>query len=150
MDAKDASDESKNRKDAEEQMPTLDKLFGIHSQALVLRSQRSSVLAANIANADTPNYKARDIDFKEVMGQQIHTPSIQVERSHSRHLAMPSNITTSSALKYRIPQQASLDGNTVESYVEQGKFADNAIRYQASLTFLNGKTRSMIKALKGE
>ncbi len=131
-------------------MPTIDKLFGVHAQALVLRSQRSSVLAANIANVDTPNYKARDIDFKAVMGRQIHSPAIEVARSHDRHLSMPSNVTTTSALKYRIPQQASLDGNTVETHVEQGKFADNAIRYQASLTFLNGKTRSMIKALTGE
>ncbi len=131
-------------------MPTIDKLFGVHSQALVLRSQRSSILAANIANVDTPNYKSRDIDFKEVMGGQIQAPSIKINRSHTQHLALPSNITTTAALKYRTPQQASLDGNTVESDVEQSQFADNAIRYQAGLMFLNGKVRSMKKALTGE
>ncbi len=136
--------------DAEEQMPDLDRLFGVHPQALIMRSRRSSVLAANIANVDTPNYKARDIDFKEVMSRQVQPPSIRIERSNPAHIALPSNITTTAALKYRIPQQASLDGNTVESQVEQGQFAENAVRYQASLTFLNGKTRSMLKALSGE
>jgi len=131
-------------------MPTIDKLFGVHPQALVLRSQRSSILAANIANVDTPNYKARDIDFKEVIGGQIQTPSIEMKRSNDQHMALPSNITTTAALKYRNPQQASLDGNTVESDVEQSEFADNAIRYQASLMFLSGKARSMKKALTGE
>ena len=131
-------------------MPDLDRLFGVHPQALIMRSRRSSVLAANIANVDTPSYKARDIDFKEVMGQQVLPPSIRIERSNPTHIALPSNITTTAALKYRIPQQASLDGNTVESQVEQGQFAENAIRYQASLTFMNGKTRSMLKALSGE
>ncbi|HFD86624.1 MAG TPA: flagellar basal body rod protein FlgB [Gammaproteobacteria bacterium] len=131
-------------------MSNLDKLFGIHPQALVLRSQRTSLLAANIANADTPNFKARDIDFKEAMANQIQPPKFQVMRSNANHLAMPSNITTTAALKYRNPQQASLDGNTVESQVEQSQFANNAIRYQASLTFLNGKTNGMLKALRGE
>ena len=131
-------------------MPNLDRLFGVHPQALIMRSRRSSVLAANIANVDTPNYKARDIDFKEVMSRQVQPPSIRIERSNPAHIALPSNITTTAALKYRIPQQASLDGNTVESQVEQGQFAENAVRYQASLTFLNGKTRSMLKALSGE
>jgi flagellar basal-body rod protein FlgB len=131
-------------------MPTLDKLFGVHPQALVLRSQRSSILAANIANADTPNYKARDIAFKDIIRGQNQGPTIEVKRSHSGHLTLPSNITTTAALKYRNPQQASLDGNTVESDVEQSQFADNAIRYQASLMFLDGKARGMKKALTGE
>lgn len=131
-------------------MPTIDKLFGIHPQALVLRSQRSSILAANIANVDTPNFKARDIDFKKVISGEIQSPSVKLARSHNQHLALPSNITTTAALKYRNPQQASLDGNTVESDIEQSQFADNAIRYQASLMFLSGKTRSMKKALTGE
>ncbi len=131
-------------------MPDIDKLFGVHPQALVLRSQRSSILAANIANVDTPNYKARDIDFKAVISTQIESPQFSVSRTNDNHLAMPANITTTAALKYRTPQQASLDGNTVESQIEQSQFANNAIRYQASLTFLSGKTNSMLKALKGE
>lgn len=131
-------------------MPKLDNLFGVHAQALALRSKRTGVLAANIANADTPNYKARDVDFKDIIAKQANTAPVSISRSDRGHLALPSNITTTAALKYRVPHQPSLDGNTVETDLEQGRFADNAVRYQASLTFINGKTQSMLKALKGE
>jgi len=113
-------------------MPASDGLFGIHSTALALRSQRMSMLASNIANAATPNYKARDLDFQAAMQSAETGQSID------------------SALRYRVPLQPSLDGNTVEMSVEQTQFAENAIAYRASLSFLQGRVGTVMRALKGE
>ncbi len=107
-------------------------LFGIHATALQLRSQRMSMLASNIANAATPNYKARDIDFAQALRQASDGESIE------------------SARAYRVPLQPSLDGNTVERSVEQTAFAENAIAYRSSLSFLQGRVGTMMRALKGE
>lgn len=133
-------------------MPNMDKLFGIHPQALMMRSQRTSLLASNLANADTPNYKARDIDFKAELSGQKQKVSFNTRTTNPGHIALnsPNGGMSSGSVLYRIPNQASLDGNTVESDVEQSNFAENAIRYQASLNFINGKIGTMIKALKGE
>ncbi len=131
-------------------MPSMDSLFGVHAQALMLRSQRSSVLAANIANADTPNFKAKDIDFKTALSEA--GGDLKPIATATGHVDPAGNVIASTldAIRYRIPNQASLDGNTVESDVEQGRFADNAIHYQASLNFINGKVNGLIRALKGE
>lgn len=119
-----------------------------HENSLKFRAMRSKVLASNIANADTPNYKARDIEFGSAL-----------KRAASGMM----NMTTTSALHkqswqsggsdfhtaYRVPQQPSLDGNTVETDVEQAKFAENALQYRASLAFLDGSIRSIKFAIKG-
>ena len=129
---------------------SLDQVFSIHDDAMALRSRRSSILASNIANADTPNYKARDIDFKsmlrEVGGQ---SDQIKLAHTHERHYS-PGNTGFQTALMYRNPLHASLDGNTVDSHVEQSEFSQNAIQFQTSFTLLNSKIRGLIKALKGE
>ena len=132
-------------------MPSdMDSYLGIHTQALRVRSQRASLLAANLANADTPNYKARDIDFKHVMQRATaQVPSVRIKRTDPRHLTLPGT-APSLDIKYRAPQQASLDGNTVDAQVERSQFAENAIHYQAGLRFINGKISGMIKALRGE
>lgn len=109
-----------------------DNLFGIHGAALQLRSQRMTMLAANIANAATPNYKARDIDFSKALSLAEQGQSID------------------SALSYRVPLQPSLDGNTVEMATEQTAFAENALAYRSSLAFLNGRIGTLARALKGE
>lgn len=125
-----------------------DKVLGIHDQALSLREKRSEVLASNLANADTPNYKARDMDFKSVLNQAMPS-NVSLERTNNRHIA-PADDLLGSKMMFRNPNQASLDGNTVEAQVEEAKYAENAIQYQASLRFINGKFSGLISAIRGE
>ena len=122
-------------------------LFGIHEQALTLRAQRNEVLANNIANADTPRFKARDLDFRQVLSTQ--GAKTQLLRTDPRHLS-PHAAIPGGELKYRVPMQPSLDGNTVEADVEQAAFAENAIQYQASLMFLGGRIGSLRSAITGD
>ncbi|WP_198246032.1 flagellar basal body rod protein FlgB [methane-oxidizing endosymbiont of Gigantopelta aegis] len=121
--------------------------LGLHPDALMLREKRSELLAANLANADTPDYKARDLDFKAVLRQQ--SSHINLETTRQGHIA-PDQQWLGAELKYRNPQQASLDGNTVEEHIEQAKYAENAVQYQASLRFINGKFSGLMTAIKGE
>ncbi len=121
--------------------------FGQHAIALKLRAQRTEVLASNIANADTPNYKARDLDFSSVLKAES-TGRLALKRTHAAHRDA-GGTSGSAELKYRLPHQPSQDGNTVEQDVEQAKFAENVVRYRASLAFLNGKIRTLRLAIKG-
>ena len=107
-------------------------LFGIHGTALQLRSQRMGLITSNIANAGTPGYKARDIDFAKALDLAQQGAS------------------TEGATSYRVPVQASLDGNTVEMATEQTAFAENALAYRSSLSFLQGRISTLTRALKGE
>ena len=122
--------------------------LGIHPQALILREKRSEILAANLANADTPDYKARDLDFKSVLSQTMQSKS-GLERTKEGHL--PGMRTVLGAdLLYRTPQQPSLDGNTVEAHIEQAKYAENALQYQASLEFIKDDFGGLMTAIRGE
>ncbi|PLW83994.1 flagellar basal body rod protein FlgB [Kineobactrum sediminis] len=127
----------------------LDNYFGVHQDALTLRSQRNTVIANNLANADTPGFKSRDMDFREALanaGTQVGSGT-RLRVTDGQHLgAGPADQVT---LKYRIPLQPSQDGNTVEADREQAAFAENSVRYQASLQFLTGRITSIISALKG-
>jgi flagellar basal-body rod protein FlgB len=114
-----------------------DSLFGVHGAALSVRSQRMGVLASNIANASTPGYKAKDIDFQAALGA-IETPGIGA------------GAAIEGATLFRVPLQPSADGNTVELATEQTAFAENAIAYQTTLSFLNGRISTITRALKGE
>ena len=125
-----------------------DPIFGSHGAAISLWSQRNEVLASNIANADTPNYKARDIDFKSVLAGTAES-ALTVATTNTRHLSLDGAFATDQSLLYRVPHQPSLDGNTVESDVEQAEFAKNALRYQASLRFINGRVSSLRAAIAG-
>lgn len=107
-------------------------LFGIHADALALRAQRMNMLASNIANAATPNYKARDLDFSAALQN------------------LESGQSVDTAIRYRIPVQSSLDGNTVELPTEQTAFAENALAYRSSLAFLQSRISTISRALKGE
>ncbi|MEH3045751.1 flagellar basal body rod protein FlgB [Sphingomonas adhaesiva] len=111
-----------------------DTLFGVHGAALEVRGQRMGVLASNIANASTPNFKARDIDFKAALGA--------VESNGADAIG--------AATKFRVPTNPSMDGNTVELATEQTAFAENAVQYQTTLSFLNGRINQITRALKGE
>ena len=113
-----------------------DPLFGVHATALSLRSQRMAMLASNIANASTPGYKARDIDF---------TKALQAAENG----ASP-DAAANAAVAYRVPLQSSLDGNTVELSTEQTQFAENAVAYRTTLAFLQGRIDTVMSALKGE
>ena len=128
---------------------SFDSALGIHPKALALRSQRAEVIASNIANAETPGYKARDIDFKSIMSNVDSQFNGTLTRTNSKHISLNS-VAGSSEVLYRVPNQSSLDGNTVDGLVEKSAFAENALRYQASITFLDGKFKGMMAALKGE
>jgi flagellar basal-body rod protein FlgB len=128
-----------------------DNIFGIHEQALAVHGQRLGVLAANIANADTPGYKARDIDFSEVLSQGHAEPaSMPLKITQAAHITFSDTESPAGELKYRNPYQASLDGNTVEMPVEQAAFAENNVRYQASLNFINLRIAEMQLAIAGQ
>jgi len=132
----------------------IDKLFMLHQAALGARAHRSQVLASNIANADTPGYQARDVDFKASLRQALGAPvdgTPSLVRTSGRHLDAGA-IAANSALAplvYRTVTQASIDNNTVDVNVERAQFADNAMRYEASLTFINSKIKSMLAAIQG-
>ena len=115
-----------------------DPLFGVHGAALALRSQRMGLIASNIANASTPGYKAKDIDFQAAL------------RSATLKGGPSLDAVVSTETKYRLPVQVSQDGNTVELATEQTAFAENAVAYQTTLAFLNGRIDTIKRALKGE
>ena len=120
-----------------------------HEQALRFRALRNQVLSSNIANADTPGYKARDLNFSEAL-KLANAGSLKMVATSDMHLRQPGGTgVAADRLEYRIPSQPTLDGNTVETDVEQAAFAENALMYRASLAFLDGKIRSIRFALKG-
>lgn len=132
-------------------------MLGIHPQALLLRAQRAELISNNIANADTPGYKARDIDFQSVLesqtARQTNAPrslsTAGLRQTHPDHLSA-SVTTTNNETLYRTPTMPSLDGNSVDVQMEQTAFAENTIQYLASLRFVNGKIKGMMSAIKGE
>jgi len=128
---------------------SFDSALGIHQQALAVRTQRTELLASNIANVDTPGYKAKDIDFKSALMSVSQQSSGSVSTTNSKHIQNDMRNGGTEVL-YRVPNQSSLDGNTVDGNLEKSAFSENAIRYQASLSFLEGKFRGMLTALKGE
>ena len=129
-----------------------DEAIAFQSKALGLRAYRQQVLAENIANADTPNYKARDFSFKSALDSAMAgraTGGLAMERTAPGHLSG----TTGRALadlKFRQPMQSSADGNTVEMDVERAEFAENALRYEASLTFINSRIKGLMTAIQGQ
>lgn len=129
-------------------MDWIDKAFGIHPQALSLLSQRSSLLASNISNAASTNYKARDVDFSAVLKSAQTTEKVNLTKTRAGHLGT-SNKFSSLDVMYRVPTKNVSNGNTVEAEVEQAAFAENALRYQTSLTFLNGTISGLKLAIRG-
>lgn len=127
----------------------LDKALGIHPQALKIREQRAEILANNLSNANTPGFKARDLDFHQMLKQVERQHGGQMLATNPQHLKGSSSVPIEQ-LRYRIPLQPSLDGNTVDQQVEVAQFSQNAVQYQASLNFLSGKFKSLISAFRGE
>lgn len=132
---------------------SFDSALGIHEQALSFRAQRAEVLANNIANADTPHYKARDLDFAAVLAEQTgkgQRGPVGLNRTDSRHIVAEGIGMGDASLAYRNPMHASIDQNSVDLQIEQSNYAENAIGFQASFTLLNSKFKGLIGALRGE
>jgi len=132
---------------------SFDSALGIHETALGFRARRAEVLANNIANADTPNYRARDLDFAAVLAEQSEKQNgkgFGLERTHSRHIFADGVQLADPALRYRTPFHPSIDQNTVDMQQEQANYAENAVQFQTSFTLLNSKFKGLIGALRGE
>ncbi len=128
----------------------LDSEFQFHQRALALRADRQQLLASNIANADTPNYKARDIDFRKALLSAMSGPAAGGNTGNTGSQLPASSSLAAADLLYRIPRQDSIDGNTVELDAERAQFADNAVRYEASVSAVNGKIKSLLAAIMGQ
>ncbi len=132
---------------------SFDKALGIHEKALSFRAQRAEVLANNIANADTPHYKARDLEFSSVLATQMEPSkgaTFSLNRTQGRHIDGEGVSFSEAALQYRTPHHPSIDGNTVDAQIEQASYAQNAVDFQASFTFLSSKFKGLMSALRGE
>ncbi|HEY6482498.1 MAG TPA: flagellar basal body rod protein FlgB [Steroidobacteraceae bacterium] len=128
----------------------LDTYLGVHADALKLQSKRMDVLADNLANVDTPNYKARDLDFRTALAAAgSPDAAVPLKTTDSRHIALDPTTDASAALKYRVPLAPALDGNTVDAQQEQAAFADSTVRYQATLTFLTSRIKDLMTAITG-
>ena len=127
-------------------MSLFDTALSTHAKSLTARSQRVEVLAQNIANADTPNFKARDIEFKKVF-KTANEDTMQT--THGKHMALPVD-ENSDGMMYRIPFNVAFDGNTVELNVEQAQYGKAAAEYQATVNFLQDEISGLRKALRGE
>lgn len=127
-------------------MNMIDNALGVHAQALGLRSKRMEVLSRNIANADTPHFKAKDVDFASVFKQSREA---SLNTTNNLHLSIPMDENPGGE-KYRVPFNASFDGNTVEMNVEQAKFGQVAADYQATLNILENRVSGIRRALRGD
>lgn len=131
----------------------LDELLNVQQSALRVRENRQALLASNIANADTPNYKARDVNFSEALKQvtqstqSLRAPAAMATTSPA-HLKGKNSDPISGATQYRNDQQGSIDGNNVDIDKERMQFADNALRYEASVTFVTGQIRNMLAVIQ--
>ncbi|SFR51047.1 flagellar basal body rod protein FlgB [Thiomicrospira sp. ALE5] len=127
-----------------------DNVFGVHEQALRLRQQRTELLASNLANAETPHFKARDIDFRAAMtGALADQNTMGMARTHGAHIGSADG-GASGLVQYRMPTQPSIDGNTVETHIEQTLFTDNALMYQTTLEFIDNRIQRIKGALRGD
>ena len=127
-------------------MSLFDTALSSHAQSLTGRSQRVEVLAQNIANADTPNFKARDVDFKQVFKNTLED---SMKTTHGKHMALAVD-ESADGMMYRIPFNVAFDGNTVELNVEQAQYGKAAAEYQATVNFLQDEIGGLRKALRGE
>jgi len=128
---------------------SFDAALGIHDDAVMHRARRAEVLANNIANADTPNFKARDIEFAAALesASQMSIKQVTTAPGHQTGLLDPD---LAADMMYRIPNQASVDGNTVEVQQEMARYTENSLDYQTSFHFLNKKFTGLKSAIKGE
>lgn len=126
--------------------------LSFHQKALDVSAYRQQLLASNIANADTPHYKARDVDFKSALQSALgnRKGAMPLVQTSSRHLQPAGAGPFTGAVKYRSEQQSSVDGNTVNLDTERARFAENAVQYEANLNFINGYLRTLRTAITGQ
>jgi flagellar basal-body rod protein FlgB len=132
---------------------SIDSALSLHADALRLREQRTEVLAGNLANADTPGFKARDLDFAGLLARQAagQSPGAALAATDPRHIGRSALDSPGyGELLYRVPTQSSLDGNTVDPHLEKAAFAENAVRYQATLMILGSRINGLRTAIRGE
>ena len=129
---------------------SMERFLGIHDDALLMRSKRTELLAANMANADTPGYKAKDIDFKQALSNaQQGNSGFKMTTTSDKHIT-GNGFSLNQDVKFRNVAQPSVDGNTVDTNIEKAEFAKNAMQYSASLRFLDGKFSAIKKVLKAQ
>lgn len=128
----------------------LDKTLNFHQQALGVRAARQELISSNIANADTPNFKAKDIDFAGVLRDKLSvtSPATVLTTTSPKHISNSPHGGISNSVLYRVPLQPSIDGNTVDMDSERTRFADNAIKYDASITFITAQFRNLMTAIQ--
>ena len=125
-----------------------DKGFQLHAQGMLLRSQRAEVIASNIANADTPGYKAKGLNFDQALGQAVQKQSSSMSQTNEKHFDI--STTLNKNIQFRVSNQPDTgDGNTVDVQVERNLYLKNSIEYQASIQFLNGRIKAMKKVISG-
>lgn len=122
---------------------SFNKALGTYEAALKLRTERAGVLAGNLANVDTPNFKARDFDFQKAL-------SAEIARADHRTAGASVKSSVASNLQYRVPTQPSIDGNTVDEHLEHAEFMANTLEHQTAFTLLNSRFKGLISALRGE
>ena len=129
---------------------SIDNTFGMHEKAMHLQSRRAQLLSQNLANSDTPGYKAKDIDFKSAL-KSMEKGNFEkpLRATQSGHI-QPKGYFMGAEAMYRNPTQSSLDGNTVEPHVEMGEFTENSMRYLMTLRIMSGKINGMLSAIRGE
>jgi flagellar basal-body rod protein FlgB len=127
---------------------SFDKAFGLHPQGMILRAKRAEVIAGNIANADTPGYKAKGMDFQKSLAQASQKHQQGMSRTHDKHFDV--RMELNNGLGYRVPNQPDTgDGNTVDVQVERSLYLENTLEYQTSFQFLNGTIKGLKKAIVG-
>lgn len=137
---------------------SFDKALGIHEQALKVRTTRARLIANNLANADTPNFKSRDVDFRQILSRvgSNRYADLSMVRTSARHQVASANSDGVSVankmaeLFYRTPSQPSIDGNTVDEHIEHSEFMENSLAFQTSFTLLNKKFMGLKSAIRGE
>lgn len=127
---------------------SFDRALGVQPEALALRARRAEIIAGNLANADTPGYLARDLPFEEMLAGEVRS-ALPMARSDAQHLQPPLG-DRQLGLLYRTPTQPSVDGNTVDSDQEMARFAENNVAFEANFSFLSGRFRTLVSAIRGE
>lgn len=136
---------------------TFHNALGLYESALTLRAEKAAVLSANLANSDTPGFKARDVNFQEELKRVMGTDGspVRLRASKPGHFGFSDSAGAASAVHnseklYRVPQQPSIDGNSVEEQVEHAEFMKNTLEFQTAFTLLNSRFKGLTKAIKGE
>ena len=129
---------------------TFNEALGTYEAALKIRTKRAEVLASNLANADTPNYKARDFDFQKALSAQLAANNAASPRQSRQNHVHTTKMAAQTAMAYRVPTQPSVDGNTVDEHLEHAEFMANTLEHQTAFTLLNSRFKGLLSAIRGD